>query len=140
MIAKRYRDIACAVFDGVCDEDICHRMRISKEKLIDCFRDVEFCDYMELLYKKEELQTRCRLMRHGTAASDRLVELLGHDKDDTARKAAVDILAKCIENIRTAKKEQSEKTQEDCEISEEQAKKMLTTLAEGIIPASSTDH
>ncbi len=132
MLDKRYRNIAMAVFNGESDAEICKSKNISPEKLIACFDQEEFCEYMELLFKKQSIQTMCRLAQHGSAASNQLVKLLDHEKDEVARKAAVDILGKCIEKLKTTKSNNDEKTQFDCDISENQAMEILTSLAEGI--------
>lgn len=132
MLSRKYRNIADAIFRAVPDDVICSANNISREELLDCFVDTEFCEYMELLHKKEIMQTRFNLVRHGARAGEQLVSLLSNEKDDIARKAAVDILAKCLEIIKSCREEKPEITQKDCEISEEQARNMLAILADGI--------
>lgn len=139
MLTRKYKNIALAVFKGQSDSAICQANNITPEKLLDCFTDDQFCQYMELLHKKEIMQTRFSLVRHGARAGEQLVSLLDNEKDDIARKAAVDILAKCLEIIKSCREERQEITQNDCEISENKAREMLAILADGMETPDSDD-
>ena len=132
MLPKKYRDIANALFVGTPDKLICRKFKISNDKLIECFRNKDFCDYMELLYKKHTMQARSNLIRHGEDAGQRLIDLLANEKEDISRKAAVDILAKCFDYTVKDKQKDDSNAQSACEISEDKAREMLSILADGI--------
>ena len=73
-------------------------------------------------------QTRFILTRYGPIAAMQLAGLLGEkDKPDTVRRAALDLIDRCLE-VRQRREADGE---EAADLSDEQARQMLLELAQG---------
>ena len=90
----------------------------------------EFRGELDRLGRIREMETEYTLQRFGPLAALKLAELLGSDRPDTARRAAVDVIDRCVRKEKEKEKEKEEE-EEGPEVDEVKAKKMIVALAEG---------
>ena len=75
-------------------------------------------------------ETRYIVARYGPVAALKLAELLGSDKPDIARRAALDMVDRCLAKPQAGPKRQDDGPEN--QLSDEQAQQMLLTLAAGL--------
>jgi hypothetical protein len=130
MLTWRQRRAARAIYEGVMtDEEICKWSRISAKMLAAWRGDVEFVRHLDALCEAAAMRTRCILSRNGPAAAMKLAKLIGEEKPDVARRAAMDLIGHCLK--RTGAGEAAHEAPSGGEeMTEEEAKEMLKALIE----------
>ena len=131
MLKKRQRQVAGAVFEGrLSITEILEKYKLSSVILERWLGREEFKREMERLCELREREMQYAIHRFAPIAVLKLAELLGAEKPDTARRAAVDLIDRCFNK----EKEESEAPGEEeaQELSDEQAREMLLALAEGL--------
>jgi len=114
--------------------EILKEFRVSAYKLERWLNSMRFRRELDRLCDQSLRETRFILSRYGPVAAKRLVELLESSKPEVARRAALDLLDRCValmtgKGVRLSEEGGGEG---DGALSEEQAKKMLKRLAEGV--------
>ena len=131
MLTTKQREVARALYEGqLSEEQLSERFGISVRQLRKWLEAEAFQQELGRLCEAAERETRFILNRYGPIAAAKLVMLLDSDKDDTARRVALDMIDRCLHE-RTAGSEE-DGANRDAEISDEQARRMLLTLADGI--------
>ena len=126
MLTKKQKLVAGALFEGKSSlVEIIGEYKLSMVVFEKWLRSGEFRGELDRLARIREMETEYTLQRFGSLAALKLAELLGSDKPDTARRAAVEVIDRCL------KKEGKEKEVEEPEVNEVKAKKMIIALAEG---------
>ncbi len=125
MLTRKQKKVAGALFEGKLSlVEIIGEYRLSTVVFEKWLNSGEFRGELDRLARIREMETEYTLQRFGPLAALKLAELLGSDRPDTARRAAVDVIDRCM------KKEKEEKV-EGPEVDEVKAKKMIIALAEG---------
>jgi hypothetical protein len=127
MLTKEQKQAAEALFKGHSVEDVAREINFPVRRVRRWLGREEFQQEMDQLSEESMRETRAILTRFGPHAAMKLVELLGSEKADTARRAALDLVDRCL-NRKAIPPEDGE----DEDISDEQAQEMLKTLAEGL--------
>ena len=123
--------MAQALFEGrLSITEILEKYQLSSVILERWLQLEEFNQEMERLCELREREMQYAIHRFAPVAVLKLAELLGAEKPDTARRAAVDLIDRCFNKEKGGAETPSE--EEEPEISDEQAKKMLLALAEGM--------
>ena len=91
----------------------------------------EFAGEMDRWCESSLRETRFIMARYGPIAALRLAEFIGADKSDTARRAALDMIDRCLACKGTPAPQKDEE-EASGGISEEQARSMVLALAEGL--------
>ena len=132
MLTKRQKEVAQAIYAGaLTEQDIISQFNLSPAHLRRWLDSEEFQNELDRLSQDSLRQTRAIITRYGPIAAATLVDLLNSEKPDTARRAALDLIDRCLN--RTAPADTSEDPdQTNPQLSTEQAQKMLLTLAEGL--------
>ena len=133
MLNKRQKDVARALYEGRQSEaEITERFRLGRHRLGQWLATAEFQEELGRLCQSSLRETRFILTRYGPIAALRLAELLGAEKDDTARRAALDMIDRCLQLDGGRGVEERGKDEDGLGqgISDEQARKMLLALAE----------
>lgn len=131
MLTKKQREVAKAVYEGQFSEtELAERFGITVRQLHKWSQSEGFKQELALLCAVAERETRFIINRYGPIAAAKLVELLDSDKDDTARRTALDMVDRCL-NMQVANRDDLDDTNAG-PISDEQARRMLLTLAEGM--------
>ena len=143
MLTQRQRAAAKALFEGLLTEtQILKQYRLSPTTWQQWLQTEEF---------KQELQEHCQsairetcfiITRYGPIAALKLAELLGSDKPDVARRAALDLIDRCLNQTPDKNQDDQELSKRNMlrlepqsdrpEFSDEQARRMLLALAEGL--------
>ena len=112
-------------------EEIMEKYAVTTKILRRWMEKEEFVAEMRRVSEILQKQTQHTLMRHAPAAARRLAELVGNEKSEVARRAAVDLLDRCM---KTLKGQGDGGAFEDrmAKVSEEEARRMLLTLARGL--------
>jgi hypothetical protein len=127
MLKDRQRDVARDLYEGKCTEpEILKKNRLSAKVLARWLGQKEFQDELERLRNESKRQAEFTIARYGHIAALRLVELTSVDKPDIARRAAVDLIDRCLQ---ITEKTEGDKGNEFDELSDKQVAKMLATLA-----------
>ena len=133
MIRKRKRLVARAVYEGqLSDSEITEKFRLAPKTLQKWIQEPQFQQYLEQLCDEAERQVRFIVSRWGPLAAMKLVELAGSDKENVARKAAVDMIDRCLNQNKIKNKNEPTEDQPHEEMTEELAKKILQSLAENV--------
>ncbi len=94
---KNKRELTRALYENQLSEDeIVKRFRITRMGLRRFMESEEYRQEIERICEHTERQTRCILSRFGPVAALKLAELLGSDKPDIARRAALDMIDRCV--------------------------------------------
>lgn len=142
MLSKRQSRVAEAVYQGrLTDEQIVEQCRVTARQLRRWLQDGEFQSELDRLADESIRQVRFTISRYGPIAALRLAELLGSEKDDTARRAALDVIDRCI-GYRGRPDDSSDGSDGSAagELTDEQARQMLLTLAEGYGKQAQSDR
>jgi len=130
MLTKKQRNVARVLYEGKLSErEIVEKFGISERLLGRWLGQAEFQKELVRLCESSVRETRCIISRWGPVAAMKLAELIGSEKPDTARRAALDLIDRCLNNSAEGG-EKNESAGE--EMSDEEAEKMLLTLAKGI--------
>lgn len=129
MLTGKQREVARAVYEGQLSEDeLSERFGITVRQLQRWSASEAFEQELDRLCRGTERETRLIINRYGPIAAAKLVTLLDSDKDDTARRTALDLVDRCLNRQPVGE----EGDQSDAEVSDDQARRMLLTLAAGM--------
>ena len=130
MLTRKQREVAAAVYEGrLSENELAERFGITVKQLRKLSQGQEFKQELARLCEAAERETRLIINRYGPIAAAKLVTLLDSEKDDTARRTALDMIDRCL-NTQTTNDDRNESDAGG--ISDEQARGMLLTLANGI--------
>ena len=129
MLTKKQLLVAQAVYEGRLNEpELCREFKVTAATLVRWLGEEDFQAELGRLCAESVHQTRRILSRYGPTAALQLATLLGSEKDDTVRRAALDLVDRCL----ALEKGQSQSEPADePQISDEQAKAMLMELVKG---------
>ena len=133
MLSKRHKEVARALFEGGLSEaEACEQCGVSGAVLRRWLGWDEFLAELDRLCEESRRKTRFILSRFGPVAAVRLVDLVGSAKDDVARRAAMEMVARCLngEEVFTSVRDGQE-GEGEVELSDEEARRMLAVLAGG---------
>lgn len=132
MLTKRQRDVARALFEGQLTEpEILERYKVSLRILQRWLGNPEFQQEFERLKDNLRREANFAMVRYTPAAVVRLVELLGSDKADVARRAALDLMDRGLEPGSAGEKADCEEDSQSEKMADEQVREMLVSLAAG---------
>ena len=128
MLTKKQKLVAGALFEGKLSlVEIIGEYKLSTVVFEKWLGSKEFRGELERMGRIREMETEYTLQRFGSLAALKLAELMGSDKADTARRAAVEVIDRCLK-----RKEKEEERVLEEEMSEEKARRMVVVLAEGM--------
>ena len=128
MLTKRQQQVARAFFEGYRSEQIIQQYGISARRLRNWLNHELFQQELQRLCAESVRETRFLITRFGPHAALKLVELLASDKPDTARRAALDLIDRCLDRKTPPPDNLNEN---ELPLSDQQTQEMLKTLAEG---------
>lgn len=136
MLSKKQQAVAWAVFAGrMSGDEVCREFNISTRTLTRWRENPEFAAELERLCIGAAQEARCLLARSTPAAAARLVGLLDADKPDIARRAALDMIDRCINRAAGILPAVSQERGQDAlatDLTDDEARDMLATLAQGM--------
>jgi len=131
MLNKKQRQVAQAFFEGQLSlTEIMEKFRLSTVVFERWLRSKEFNEELERLCRLREREMQFTMHRFGPVAVLKLAELLGSDKPDTVRRAAVELIDRCFGKDQASKEATGK--EDEAEISDEEAREMVLALAEGM--------
>jgi len=134
MLNERQKEVAQALYEGRYSEaEVIEQFNLRPQLLRRWLVAPDFQKELQRLCEVSARETRFTICRYGPIAALRLAELIGSEKDDTARRAALDMIDRCLrveDTVLTGDANQTEP--ESAHITDEQAQHMLLTLAEGL--------
>ena len=129
MLTKQQVRVAADVYGGrLSEKALVLRHKVSLKVLREWLRMPEFQDELQRLCVESMQETRCTISRYGPVAALKLAELLASGKEDTVRRAALDLVDRCLKNSVEPVDGDDE---EQLILSDDDARRMLFTLAEG---------
>ena len=132
MLTINQKQVARAVYEGRLSEDeIVEQFNLRPQRLSRWLQTEAFQQELHRLCETSIHETRCIISRFGPTAALQLASLLGSDKDDTVRRAALDLVDRCLAINKQPKNASTKEDDNEPEISDEQAKAMLCELAKG---------
>jgi len=134
MLTKKQREVARAMYDGVLGEEkIRAKYGVNSRQMKRWQKDKEFQRELQRLCEQSVRETTFILARYGPAAAWKLVELLNGEKPDITRRAALDLIDRCVQSGGEAESNKAQQTTTDpSPLTEEQALRILETLAQGL--------
>lgn len=130
MLSKQQVRLAADVYGGrLSEKALSSRHKVSLRVLREWLRMPEFQAELQRLCDESMQETRCTISRYGPVAALKLAELLASGKEDTVRRAALDLVDRCLKN--SAEPVGGEDEEEQLMLSDDDARRMLFTLAEG---------
>ena len=137
MVGKRYLrkkqlEVLGDMFDGELEErEVLAKHKISEAVYSKWLCDEVFCKEFATRIGGARLRIQALLARYSFMAAVKLVQLTGEGKDETARKACLDIISFQSEKGKEKVKAKKEKAVAEATISETTASKILEVLAGG---------
>jgi len=128
MLSRRQREAARMIFEGRREEEVAEGCGVLVNTVRRWARRPAFGEEMKRLEEEGVRRTRQIVRRYGFAAAAKLVELLQSEKAEVARRAALDLLDRCL---RVVSEGGEVKGSESPAVSEAEAMRMLMILAEG---------
>jgi len=135
---KQLRKRQLAVIDDLFGGDFSEQAVLAKHKLSrnmynKWLSDEQFCAELARRVANARLQSEVLIARYSLLAAAKLVQLTESEKEETARKACLDIIS--LPKVAAKKAEQSDKAKKDSDkqdqqVSEKTASRLLTALAE----------
>ena len=131
---KKQKLVAEALYKGLYrEEEIAAQYNVPIFKLHRWLEQEEFKAELDRLCQGSLRETRFTIARYGPIAALRLAELLGSEKEDTARRAALDMIDRSLKTNRVVDSDSAEPTDaDDAQLTDEQVRQTLLKLAEGI--------
>jgi len=141
MLTRRQLAIAKSVYEGQLDEkQISRKHRVSPGAMQKLLQREEFQQELLRLCEETMRQTRFIISRFGPIAALRLAELIGSDKPDVARRAALDMIEKCFAQSATPNAAtESKNSQELKDLTDDEVQQMLAKLAAGFHQPTTTE-
>ena len=134
-LTKRQLDVIEDLFAGQLDEQaILDKYKLSRNLYNKWRNDDSFNEQFDKRIADAYRQSTVMIARHATEAAEKLIELTGSDRPETARKACLDIISMPIlnarEKTRSSDETQPADTQPALSLNAETAGKLLAVLAE----------
>ncbi|MCK4998838.1 MAG: hypothetical protein KAS23_04855 [Anaerohalosphaera sp.] len=131
-LSKRQTAVIDDLLVGELDETkILEKHKLSPGAYRKWLNDGNFTDELNFRMKNARLKSRLIIARFAQVAAMKLVELTDSDKEETARKACLDIISLPIEASMETDKSQSGEDQQQCSrITPALASTLLTALAQ----------
>lgn len=134
-LTKRQLDVVEDLFAGRLDEQaILDKYKLSRKLYNKWRNDDSFIEQFDKRIADAYHQSAVMIARHATEAAEKLIELTGSDRPETARKACLDIISMPIltarEKARSSDETQPADTQPPLSLNAETAGKLLAVLAE----------
>jgi hypothetical protein len=134
--SKKFTKKQLAVLDELfagelTEDDICKKHSVTKAQYHKWLSDERFCAEFARRIDWLNLQSQALIARYASLAAAKLVELIDSDKEETRRKACLDIIS--LPRVTNAKQAVSDKSPDKnrAELPPEVASRLLTALAEG---------
>ena len=130
IITKKQRTVLDEIFDnGLSETDAATKHEIDAATYRKWLKDETYQNEMRLYIESAQRQGRLLIARHCAFAAAKLVGLANSDKEETARKACLDIIG--AYQTTEVRSEKLEETSEDADLnlSQNQAEKILEILA-----------
>jgi len=134
MLTKKQRDLARAMYESVLDEEQIRRKHgISRRQMKRWAQEEEFQRELHRLCENSMRETKFILIRYGPIAAWKLVELLNGDKPDITRRAALDLIDRCVQSNELSELAGTQiDSPSSTPLTEEQALRILETLSRGV--------
>ena len=134
MLTKKQRDVARAMYDGVLEEEqIRTKYGINSRQMKRWAEEEEFQQELLRQCANSMRETKFILTRYGPAAAWKLVELLNEEKGENTRRAALDLIDRCMQtNNMTSPVFGQRDEGAGATITEDQAMRILETLSRGL--------
>jgi hypothetical protein len=134
MLTKKQREVARAMYDGVLgEEQIRAKYGVNSRQMKRWQEDKEFQRELQRLCEQSVRETSFILTRYGPAAAWKLVELLNGEKPDITRRAALDLIDRCVQSVGEGETNKAQPNPADpASLTEEQALRILEKLAQGL--------
>lgn len=131
MLTRKQKLVARALFDGVSGEALLERYGVSGQLLGRWVKKDAFQAELQRYCDAAIYETQCTLSRFGPTAALHLVSLLKSEKDDTVRRAALELVDRCLglQDLPEVKTKRGRPTKEA--VNDTKAKAMLVKLAKG---------
>ncbi|HEG44409.1 MAG TPA: hypothetical protein ENH94_10210 [Phycisphaerales bacterium] len=132
---KKQFDVVDELFLGNLEEyEIIEKYKLTKRLFHKWMADEVFVNEMESRIRSSRLKGRLLIARYASVAASKLVELTQDKKEETARKACVDIISLPIERARKKPTDHLDNEKGRQIIAPELAGKLLEVLAKGQKP------
>ncbi len=129
---KKQLDVIEELFLGNLEEhEIIEKYKLTKKLFNKWMADTIFINEMESRIRSSRLKGRLIIARYAYVAASKLVQLTEGEKEETARKACVDIISMPIERARKEPADHADGEKSRQSIAPELASKLLKVLAEG---------
>ena len=134
MLTKKQREVARAMYDGVLDEEqVREKYGVNNRQMKRWQDDEEFQRELQRLCEQSVRETTFILTRYGPAAAWKLVELLNGEKPDITRRAALDLIDRCVQTNGVSEPRNTQTNNDSAApLTEEQAVRILETLRAGL--------
>ena len=131
MLTKKQRLVARAMYEGgLDDEQIRRKFGIGNRQMKRWLDQEEFQRELHRLCQDSMRETKFILTRYGTVAAWKLVELLNGDKPDITRRAALDLIDRCVQSNGVSEPANVQRNRPSpTPLTEEQALQILETLS-----------
>ncbi|MFA5554737.1 MAG: hypothetical protein WCZ89_01465 [Phycisphaerae bacterium] len=135
ILTKKQSAVIDELFKGeLSEEQICEKYAVAPAKYRKWLSDEIFIKEFSRRIEWLNLQSQALIARYSSLAAAKLVELIDSEKDETRRKACLDVLSLGKENDKKNQNQQinSQDSQSEAstEISAETASRLLSVLAE----------
>ena len=133
MLSKKQKEVAEAIFEGeLTEKEIREKFKLSPLVWSRWLGSEEFQEELGRWSESSSREAGFIISRYGPIAALKLVELLNSDKPDVARRAALDLVDRCMNRGGVAAEDRVEDEGSEPTITDEQARKMILALAEGV--------
>ena len=131
---KKQKLVAEALYKGECrEEEIAEKYGVPVSRLHLWLEQDDFKAELGRLCQASLRETRFTIARYGPIAALRLAELLGSEKEDTARRAALDMIDRSLKTHEGDSSDGEGATDsEESQLTDDQVRQMLLKLAEGL--------
>lgn len=131
MLTKRQMAVLDDLLTGeLDDEKVFEKHRLSSTIFRKWLNDDNFNDELNFRMKAAHLKSRLIIARYSQVAALKLVELVGSDKEETARKACLDIMSVPTQANQLSGPNQNNPDQQSEQLSPALASKLLMMLAQ----------
>ena len=132
MASKKQIKIAKALFQGrLSEQQIMKQYNIRPAQMKRWIESQGFQELIQGLRQEAMRETGFIIARFGPLAAMKLAQLLESEKPEVARKAALNVIDRCIEKKEYDSDDENDENDDTKQISDEQMKKMILTLAKG---------
>lgn len=132
---KKQLGVVEELFLGNLEEyEIIEKYKLTKRLFHKWMADEVFMNEMESRIRSSRLKGRLLIARYASVAASKLVELTQDEKEETARKACVDIISLPIERAQEISADHSDNEKGRQSIAPEIASRLLEVLVEGQKP------